>query len=133
MAEFVDILIVGAGITGCAAARELSRFRASVLVLDRGSDLAEGATKANSGIVHAGYDALPGTKKAMYNVRGSAMYAELCASLGVPYTAGLRGCADGDPYAHTDALQSAGLPGAVRAVCAGVQGFCRGFICQQLL
>lgn len=86
MAEFVDILIVGAGITGCAAARELSRFRASVLVLDRGSDLAEGATKANSGIVHAGYDALPGTKKAMYNVRGSAMYAELCASLGVPYS-----------------------------------------------
>ena len=55
-----DILIIGSGITGCAVARELSRYNASVVVLDRGSDLAEGATKANSGIVHAGSDAVPG-------------------------------------------------------------------------
>ena len=86
MKESVDILIIGAGITGCATARALSAYRASVLVLDRGSDLAEGATKANSGIVHAGYDAVPGTKKAYYNVRGAAMYPGLCASLGVPYS-----------------------------------------------
>ena len=80
-----DILIIGSGITGCAAARELSRRAVSVTVLDRGSDLAEGATKANSGLVHAGYDAVPGTKKAFYNVRGAAMYPGLCAELGVPY------------------------------------------------
>ena len=80
-----DILIIGSGITGCAVARELSRYTASVTVLDRGNDIAEGATKANSGIVHAGYDAEPGTKKAYYNVRGAAMYPRLCAELGVPY------------------------------------------------
>ena len=80
-----DIIVIGSGITGCAVARELSRFNASVLVLDRGSDLAEGATKANSGIVHAGYDAIPGTKKSLYNVRGANMYESLAKELGVPY------------------------------------------------
>ena len=70
-----DILIIGAGVTGCSVARALSRYAgASVLVLDRGADVAEGATKANSGIVHAGYDAVTGTLKAKYNVRGAAMY-----------------------------------------------------------
>ena len=59
-----DILIVGSGITGTALAREMSRYDVSVLVIDRGADIAEGATKANSGIVHAGYDAVPGTLKA---------------------------------------------------------------------
>ena len=80
-----DIMIIGSGITGCAVARELSRYKASVIVLDRESDLAEGATKANSGIVHAGYDAVPGTKKAFYNVRGAEMYQDLCNQLSVPY------------------------------------------------
>ena len=80
-----DILIIGAGITGTSVARELSRYQCSVSVLDRGSDIAEGATKANSGIVHAGYDAVPGTKKAYYNVLGSRMFQRLCDSLSVPY------------------------------------------------
>ncbi len=80
-----DILIAGAGITGTSVARELSRYAASVLVLDRGPDIAEGATKANSGIVHAGYDAVPGSRKAYFNVRGSMMYESLCRDLGVPY------------------------------------------------
>ena len=80
-----DVLVIGSGITGCATARALSRYETSILVLDRGSDLAEGATKANSGIVHAGYDAVPGTKKALYNVRGANMYEALAGELGVPY------------------------------------------------
>ncbi|MBR3332808.1 MAG: NAD(P)/FAD-dependent oxidoreductase [Clostridia bacterium] len=80
-----DILIIGSGITGCAVAREISRYNVSVSVLDRGNDIAEGATKANSGLVHAGYDAVPGTKKAYYNIRGAALYPDLCAELGVPY------------------------------------------------
>lgn len=80
-----DILIVGAGITGCAVARELSRFNVSVIVLEKESDVAEGATKANSGLVHAGYDAIPGTRKAYYNVRGAQLYPDLCAELGIPY------------------------------------------------
>lgn len=80
-----DILVIGAGITGCAVARELSGYQASVIVLEKENDLAEGATKANSGIVHAGYDAVPGSLKAFYNIRGASMYPELCASLGLPY------------------------------------------------
>ena len=82
---YSDIIIVGSGIVGCCLARELSRFSVSVAVLDRGCDVAEGASKANSGIVHAGYDAVPGTKKALYNVRGAAMFPDLCRALNVPY------------------------------------------------
>ena len=85
MKAMSDILIIGAGITGCCIARELSAYDATVLVLEKENDLAEGATKANSGIVHAGYDAVPGSLKAYYNVRGASMYPDLCTSLGVPY------------------------------------------------
>jgi glycerol-3-phosphate dehydrogenase len=80
-----DVLIVGAGITGCSVARELSRYDCSVTVIDRENDIAEGATKANSGIVHAGYDAVSGSRKAVYNVAGAALFPDLCESLGVPY------------------------------------------------
>ena len=85
MKTMSDILIIGAGITGCCVARELSAYNTSVLVLEKENDLAEGATKANSGIVHAGYDAVPGTLKALYNVRGASMYPGLCSDLGLPY------------------------------------------------
>ncbi len=80
-----DILIIGAGVVGCALARELSRYTAEVTVLDRGADVAEGASKANSGIVHAGYDALPGSLKARLNVEGAEMFGQMCRELGVPY------------------------------------------------
>ena len=80
-----DILIVGAGVVGCALARELSRYDAEVTVIDRADDVAQGATKANSGIVHAGFDAHPGTLKAKLNVEGCAMYPELSRELCVPY------------------------------------------------
>ena len=85
MKTISDILIIGAGITGCCVARELSSYDASILVLEKENDLAEGATKANSGIVHAGYDAVPGSLKAFYNVRGASLYPDLCSSLGLPY------------------------------------------------
>ena len=81
-----DILIIGAGVVGCALARVLSRYDADITVLDRGADVAEGASKANSGIVHAGFDAHPGTLKAKLNVEGAAMYPALCQELGVPYS-----------------------------------------------
>lgn len=80
-----DIIIIGAGITGCAVAKELSRYNTSILVLESGSDVAEGATKANSGIIHAGYDAIPGTLKAKFNVLGAEKYPALCSELGVSY------------------------------------------------
>ncbi len=80
-----DILIVGAGVVGSSVARALSRYQASILVVDAACDVAEGSSKANSGIVHAGYDAVPGTLKAKLNVRGAEMYPSLCEELGVPY------------------------------------------------
>ena len=82
---YTDILIIGAGVTGCSVARVLSRYEASIAVVDRGADVAEGASKANSGIVHAGFDAHPGTLKARLNVEGAKMYPALSAELGVPY------------------------------------------------
>ena len=83
---YTDILVIGAGVTGCAVARVLSRYDASLTVIDRGADIAEGASKANSGIVHAGFDAHPGTLKAKLNVEGARMYPALCEQLGVPYS-----------------------------------------------
>ncbi len=77
-----DVVVVGAGVIGAATARELARYDLRVLVIEAGLDLACGATRANSGIVHAGYDPVPGTLKAKYNVEGSALYdqwqRELC-------------------------------------------------------
>ena len=80
-----QILIIGSGVVGCAVARVLSRYDAKLTVIDRGDDLAQGASKANSGIVHAGFDAHPGTMKAKLNVQGAQMYPALAKELGVPY------------------------------------------------
>lgn len=80
-----DVLIIGAGVTGCAVARELSRYRLRTAVLERGSDVCEGTSKANSGIAHAGYDAKPGSWKARMNVAGSKMMEALSRELSFPY------------------------------------------------
>ena len=81
MNHFSDILIIGGGVIGCAVARELSRYNVSVAVIDQAWDVAEGASKANSGIVHAGYDAVPGTLKAKYNVSFSGSLQGAACSL----------------------------------------------------
>ena len=81
-----DIIIIGGGVVGCAVARLLSRYEGSIALLEAGSDVASGASKANSGIVHAGYDAKPGSLKAKLNVEGAKMYPALCAELGSPYS-----------------------------------------------
>ena len=80
-----DILIIGGGVIGCAVARHLSRYAGKMAVLERAEDISDGSSKANSGIVHAGFDAKPGTKKAYYNVKGAEMYGDLARELGVPY------------------------------------------------
>lgn len=81
----IDVAVIGAGVIGCAAARELARYSLTVCVIEKASDVAEGTSKANSGIVHAGYDALPGSLKARYNARGSALFPKLAEELDVPY------------------------------------------------
>ena len=80
-----DVLIIGAGVTGSSIARELSRYDLKIAVLEKASDVCEGTSKANSGIVHAGFDAKPGTKKALFNVKGSLMMEELSKELDFPY------------------------------------------------
>lgn len=80
-----DVIVAGAGVVGCAVARELSRYNLNVVVVEAGSDVAEGASKANSAIVHAGFDAKPHTLKAYFNVLGSRMFEDVCRELKVPY------------------------------------------------
>ena len=80
-----DVLIVGAGVVGCAVARELSRYQLHVAVVDKENDVSMGTSKANSGIVHAGFDAHTGTNKAIYNVLGARMFPELSRELDFPF------------------------------------------------
>jgi glycerol-3-phosphate dehydrogenase len=80
-----DVIIAGAGVVGGFIARELSRFELRIALLEKGNDVASGSSKANSGIVHAGYDCTPGTLKALLNVRGSRMMESLARELDVPY------------------------------------------------
>lgn len=75
MTETFDIAIVGAGITGCAIARQLAQFNLSICVVEAANDIALGASKANGGLVHAGYDPAPGTVKAQVNARGCELYS----------------------------------------------------------
>ena len=80
-----DAIVIGAGVVGCAVARELTRYNLNVAVLEAGSDVAEGASKANSAIVHAGFDAKPGSNKARFNVLGNRMFEDVCRELKVPF------------------------------------------------
>lgn len=80
-----DVVIVGAGVVGGLIARELSRFDLSVALIEKFNDVAMGTTKANSAIVHGGFDAVNGTLKAELNVKGTAMVPEVCKKLSVPY------------------------------------------------
>lgn len=78
-----DVLIIGAGVTGVMTARLLATKNCSVAVCEAECDVAMGATRANSAIVHAGYDCKPDSLKAKLNVRGNRLMKELCAQLGV--------------------------------------------------
>ena len=80
-----DVAIIGAGVSGAMVARELSRYNIKVALVEKCSDMAMGTTKANSAIVHAGFDAMPGTLKARLNVEGTAAMPGLCETLHVPF------------------------------------------------
>ena len=80
-----DYVVIGAGVVGGLVARELTKHRLSVCIVEKASDVAMGATRANSAIVHAGFDAKEGTLKAKLNVQGSEMMEDLCLELGVKY------------------------------------------------
>lgn len=80
-----DIAVIGGGVVGGMILRELSRYHARVCLLEAEADVAMGASRANSGIVHAGFDAKEGSRKAYFNVEGSRLMAETCRELGVKY------------------------------------------------
>lgn len=80
-----DVIIIGAGICGASAARELARYRLRILVLEKGNDVCAGASRGNSAMVHGGFDPDPGSLKAAYNVAGNRMFDRLSEELSVPF------------------------------------------------
>ena len=79
-----DVIIIGGGVVGCGVARELSRYRVKTLLLEKTNDICNGQSKANTAIIHGGYDAKPGTLKAKFNVLGNAMFDRIHEELDVP-------------------------------------------------
>lgn len=80
-----DVAIIGAGVIGAMTARELAKYELKTVLVEATNDVAMGASKANSGIVHGGFDAKPGSLKARFNVKGCEMMPQVCRDLSVPY------------------------------------------------
>jgi len=80
-----DVVVIGGGVVGCAVLRELARYDLRLLLLEGGSDLAEGISKGNSGVIHAGFNVPPRSLKARTNVAGLKLVYELAETLGVPH------------------------------------------------
>lgn len=80
-----DITIIGAGIMGTFIARELSKYQINILLIDKENDISNGTTKANTALIHAGYDSRINTNMAYFNVRGNPMFDKVCKELDVPF------------------------------------------------
>ena len=105
-----DVTIVGAGIIGCAISRELSKYNLKTCVLEKSIDVASGTTKANSAIVHAGFDAKPNSLKGKLNAKGNAMYTQLAKELDFPFkrNGSLVLCFDAEHMVDLDSLLAQG-------------------------
>ena len=114
-----DVAIVGAGVSGCAIARELSRLEADVVVLEREEDVCCGTSKANSAIVHAGFDARTGSLMARLNVEGARRMPGLCEEIGVDYeqVGSLVVCTDPAAMPDLEALLARGIANGVCDLC----------------
>ena len=113
-----DVLVIGGGVIGCAIARELSRRSGRICVVERNEDVCTGTSKANSAIVHAGFDAEPGTRKARFNVEGSRMMETLSHELDFPYRrcGALVLCLDPADREKLQALYQRGLANGVEGL-----------------
>ena len=113
-----DVVIIGAGVIGCAVARELSRYQLKTVVLEKGEDVCSGTSKANSAIVHAGFDAEPGTWKAKMNVIGSKKMEALSKELDFPYkrNGSLVLCFDEKDLHKLDDLKQKGIENGVEGL-----------------
>ncbi len=111
-----DIIIIGAGVSGSAAARELSRFKAKICVLEKEEDVCCGTSKANSGIAHAGFDAPEGSLMARLNVEGNQMMDELSKELDFPFrrNGSLVVCTHEDDLPNLQALYDRGIKNGVK-------------------
>lgn len=113
-----DVIIIGAGVSGVAIARELSKYDLKIAVLEKNLDVCEGTSKANSGISHAGYDAKPGTLKAKLNVRGTELMEQLSKDLDFPYkrNGSLILCFDEADYSKLIELKERGEANGVKGL-----------------
>ena len=116
-----DIIVIGAGVIGCAIARELSKYNAKILVVEKCEDVCTGTSKANSAIIHSGYDAKNGTLKAKFNVEGNRMMDRICEELDVPFKriGSLTVCTDESRVGGLSALKERGEKNGVvaKALC----------------
>ncbi|WMJ83962.1 NAD(P)/FAD-dependent oxidoreductase [Oscillospiraceae bacterium LTW-04] len=110
-----DIVIIGAGVTGCAIARELSRYNASICLVEKCEDVCCGTSKANSAIVHAGYDAASGSLMAKLNVEGNRLMGSLSEDLDFPFrrNGSLVVCMSEDGLPNLNELYQNGLANGV--------------------
>ena len=116
--EVWDVAVIGGGVTGCAIARELSRYKLSVCLLEKAEDVCSGTSKANSAIVHAGFDAKPGTLKAELNVQGSRMMPALARELDFRFqkNGALVLCFSGEEMSALEALYRRGVENGVEGM-----------------
>ncbi len=113
-----DVIVIGAGVTGSAVARELSRYDVKTVVLEKEGDVCEGTSKANSAIVHAGYDCVPASMMAKMNVRGNEMMGPLARDLDVPFEriGSLLICTHAEGLDALDDLYERGLENGVKGM-----------------
>lgn len=113
-----DVVVIGAGVIGCAISRELSKYKLNICVIEKNEDVADGTSKANSGIVHAGFDAKPGTLKAKLNARGNLMFDKLSKELDFPFkrNGSLVLCFDADDMDKLELLKEQGIENGVRDI-----------------
>ena len=113
-----DVAIIGAGVIGCAVARELSHYNVTACVTEREEDVCCGTSKANSAIIHGGFDATPGSLKAALNVRGNEMMDQLSKELDIPFkrNGSLVVCTKDQNRADLEALLNKGLQNHVPGV-----------------
>lgn len=110
-----DVAIIGAGVIGSAIARELSRYQANICVIENEEDVCNGTSKANSAIIHAGFDAKPGSLKAKLNVRGNELMDNLSKELDIPFkrNGSLVVCTKDQDRSGLDELMEKGLANGV--------------------
>ena len=110
-----DVAIIGAGVIGAAIARELSRYDISIVILEKENDVSAGTSKANTGIIHAGYDPEENTLMAELNAKGNKMFDAICDELSVPFkrNGSLVVAFDDEQMIHINALMQRGISNGI--------------------